>query len=91
MLHHTGGGGAHTGRVTEDSSQRSILPADVAEAVDSIRKELGPDADVDAVVAALRARNLGFLKAIMGLRAIKGTPLGDAKWRVRVARVYRGQ
>jgi len=74
--------------VTQGSPQESILPAEVAEAVDSVRQELGSDADINAIIAALRARNLGFIQAILGLRAIKGTPLPDAKRLVHHSPAY---
>jgi hypothetical protein len=39
-------------------------------------------------LGALRAYDLGFLHAIMGLMAIKGTPLAEAKWIVHASSAY---
>lgn len=69
-------------------SARSSEPADVVAAIDAVGRELGPDADVEAVLSALRARGLGFIRAIMGLMAITGVPLRDAKWMVHASAAY---
>ena len=78
----------HTSRVIWNSASDSYPPADVVEAVNAVRQELGTDADIDRVIHALRARNLGFLKAIMALRAIKGVPLPEAKELVHLHPAY---
>ncbi|GIG00259.1 hypothetical protein [Catellatospora citrea] len=61
---------------------RGQLPPDVVAMIDGVGSELALDADVEAVVAALHARGLGFLYCIVGVMAISGVSLGDAKWLV---------
>lgn len=51
--------------------------------------ELAPHAEVEAVVAALHARDLGFLTCIAGLMAIKDVPLTEAKWLVHAIAALR--
>jgi hypothetical protein len=58
---------------------RAALPADVVDAIDAVGRELGQDGDTDAVLWAHREQDLGFLHAILGLMAITGVPLADAR------------
>ena len=67
---------------------RPQLPAAVADAIDAVRRELGHDADTDAVISALRQHETEFMYAIMGLVVIKDVPLGDAKWIVHGSSAY---
>lgn len=62
-------------------SRASDLPEVVA-AIDAVGAELGPHADVEAVVTALHTQGLGLIHCIAGLMAIKDIPLGEAKWHV---------
>ncbi len=87
-------GKAHTDDVTDDiqwkhwASARTTMAPGVREAIDEVGRALGPTRDDAEFVSALRAHNLGFLHAIMGLMAIKGTPLREAKWIVDASPAY---
>jgi hypothetical protein len=58
---------------------RTQVAPDVVDVIDAVGLELAPDADADAVVAGLHSRGLGFLQCILGLMAIKGVSLSEAK------------
>ncbi len=64
------------------SGLREQLPSEVAEAIETVGTQLTADADIQSVIAALRAHGLGFLNCIAGLIAITGVSLADAKWLV---------
>ncbi|GAA1809703.1 hypothetical protein GCM10009682_34190 [Luedemannella flava] len=54
-------------------------PPDAVAAIDEVGHELGSDADIDAVIAALVARELSFLECMQGLVAIKAVTMPQAK------------
>jgi hypothetical protein len=67
---------------------RNQLPPGAADAIDSTGAQVSADAGVEDVVAALRARGLGFMTAIIGLMAIRDVSLADAKQLVHASAAF---
>jgi hypothetical protein len=59
---------------------RTRLPAELVAAIDEAGRDLAVDADANATIAALRRHGVDrFIDCIIGLRALRGVGLGEAK------------